>query len=137
MSEYFGLQEIKPDSNGVTKIRGFLYQTPSGEWILSQEPRLKTCCAGSQSKVKEQIYLVGDVQGVPIGTVVEVSGTYQVSPQYSEKGALIRYYTIENPRVLAAEKDLSTLFFLIGGVIAVGVAIILFFRYGRGGCPKT
>lgn len=137
LSAYFGQQEIQPDSTGLAKVRGFLYQTPSGEWILSTEPHLKTCCAGSQSKVKDQIYLVGILEEASAGSVVEVSGNYKISPQYSLEGALTRYHTIENPTIHSAEKNLSTLILLIGVMILIGGAITLFFRYGRGDSPKT
>ena len=43
------------------KIRGFIYKSPDNEWVLAEEPDLKSCCLGKEG----QIYLHGDytVQG--------------------------------------------------------------------------
>lgn len=37
-------------------IRGFLYRTEKGEWVLAAEPNLKSCCIGKKS----QVQVIGD-----------------------------------------------------------------------------
>jgi hypothetical protein len=38
-------------------LKGFLYQTAEGSWILSANPHLKSCCIGCSEKQHSQIYL--------------------------------------------------------------------------------
>lgn len=41
-------------------IRGFIYQSKSGDWILSPEPNLRSCCVGTAHKASQQLVLEGD-----------------------------------------------------------------------------
>lgn len=53
-------------------IRGFLYQSTDGEWILADQPNLKTCCVG---KKVGQIFLDGDFSEIPTYKPVSITGT--------------------------------------------------------------
>lgn len=57
-------------------VRGFLYQTKDGDWILSEDPQLKSCCINAPGKMGEQIVLDGEFQ--PSGRAVDVKGTLQI-----------------------------------------------------------
>jgi hypothetical protein len=48
-----------------------------------------------------QVYLEGDFVGSTPGVVVAVNGELQVTPQYSESGDLMRYYTMKDASVEA------------------------------------
>ncbi len=56
------------------EIRGFLYQTPSGSWILSSEAGLKTCCQGHPEKKGSQLTLVGNFSEAPTNKRILVVG---------------------------------------------------------------
>lgn len=57
--------------------RGFLYQGTNGEWILSPEAHLKSCCIKSPAKISEQILLEGNGLS-PATRAVSVTGSIKV-----------------------------------------------------------
>ena len=126
---YFGQQALPPGESTVT-LRGFLYKTPDGAWILSQEPQLKSCCAGSHSKVKEQFYLIGEFTDSPAATVAEVTGLFKIEPRYSESGTLIQYYTLHDAVRVTKEMDYTILVWF--GVVLLGMLVsVRFFQHWR------
>jgi len=62
-------------------LKGFLYQANSGEWILSSEPHLKSCCIGSQDKQHIQVHLVGDYSTYSTNQPMTVQGDLRISPE--------------------------------------------------------
>jgi hypothetical protein len=65
-------------NNGETiTMKGFLYKTPEGVWILSKEADLKTCCVGSSQKLGSQITLVGDFSTFNLKLPIQVTGTLE------------------------------------------------------------
>lgn len=114
----FGQQEIHPNEKGIVTLRGFLYQTPEGVWVLSQEPNLKSCCVGSASKVMNQLYVDGNFPDVPAGQVVSLSGVFKVDPKYTNEGKLTQYYTLSEAAIQQNEYPYST-------ILWVGIAVIL------------
>ncbi len=128
----FGQQEIVLTPEGLVSVRGFLYQTPEGFWVLSQEPDLKSCCKGSKGKVMEQIYLEG---GLPIEgseSVVLVSGIFNINPKHNEKGELIQYYSIKEPIIKSQTYDMNFLWASAGVIV-----IAILFLYWKGVFRKT
>lgn len=52
--------DLSPNLSGKTvEIRGFLYESEAGEWILDREPALKSCCRGSMERRGQQLYIEG------------------------------------------------------------------------------
>lgn len=41
------------------QMRGFLYKTETGEFILASEPNLKSCCISTDAKRDRQVVVVG------------------------------------------------------------------------------
>lgn len=56
------------------EIRGFPYQSESGDWILAGEPQLKSCCVGSPQNAKKQIWLDHLESKLPLYQAISVSG---------------------------------------------------------------
>jgi len=62
----------------VLTLQGFLFQASNGEWILSNKPAMKSCCAGTSSK-KSQVALIGDFSHFSTNTLLQVKGTIHSS----------------------------------------------------------
>lgn len=77
-------------------IRGFLYQDVNQKWILASEPNLKTCCVGSEKKVKQQIVLSGTFAKQLLGQAVTLNGIFTIEPQYTNEGSLTGLYYLKN-----------------------------------------
>ena len=118
-----GQQELTPDAHDQVTIRGFLYRSQDGKWILAQEPALKSCCIGSKKNVMEQVYINGFEPEITSKNVSEVQGKLIVDPQYDQDGILIQYYTLENGKILESD-SISPL--LMGGFLMAAVFVILF-----------
>ncbi len=85
----------------IIEIRGFLYQTPKGEWILAAEPNLKSCCLGSHEKKARQIILIGQFDRTAINRVITVQG--RLVANEALHGVPILPFSLEEAHVL---KDL-------------------------------
>lgn len=67
------------------EIRGFLYQTETGNAILAPQPNLRSCCVGSEQRAHEQIALV-DLKSVPVATqAVDIQGIFHIDPESNLK----------------------------------------------------
>ncbi|MFA6916059.1 MAG: hypothetical protein WC222_06660 [Parachlamydiales bacterium] len=55
-------------------VRGFPYATEQGEWILSDEPNLRSCCVGKGPKAAKQIVLQENAKQFTTFQVIEVEG---------------------------------------------------------------
>ena len=72
-AKFYDLQEIT--------VRGFLYQTSEGQWILSTEPNLKTCCVGSKQKAHKQIALEKSFEGIKADHVIALKGKFNIQDE--------------------------------------------------------
>lgn len=96
-------------------MRGFTYQTSSGQWILSPDPHLKSCCVGATAKAKEQVLLFGDFTSLPKAVAVVVQGHWHI-----RSGQKTKVYVLEN----AALVDNAPFPF---ATVAVGLGFLLIF----------
>lgn len=102
MEQNFSLEDSLSDMKGRyhernVRIRGFLYQTQDGRWILSAEPNLKTCCVGSPAKALQQILVTGDFAKETLEPVT-VEGIFLVEPVNGPKGTG-QLFKLENAKI--------------------------------------
>lgn len=57
-------------------LRGFLYKKENGEWILADEPSLKTCCVGADHTADRQVILEGKFQEAYLHRAVTLKGIW-------------------------------------------------------------
>jgi len=81
------------------EIRGFIYQTDEGCWILSSEPNLRTCCVGSQKKVTQQIVINGELGNPSSSSALTVHGKFIKDPIWDEAGDLKQLYRLEEASI--------------------------------------
>jgi hypothetical protein len=119
MTSFENIHEIS-DSQEI-EIRGFLYQSDKGLWILGAEPNLKSCCVGSAHKASSQIALSGTYQKGMINKILHVRGILQ------------RNTTQEGPRyrmddVKAIEPNKSIPWLTLAIVFLIGLFCLLIFN---------
>ncbi|MFT4553456.1 MAG: hypothetical protein ACI9S8_002096 [Chlamydiales bacterium] len=73
-------------------VRGFLFQTSTGKWILSEKPNVKSCCAGSPTKAIQQIFLDGSYNKSDINKAVTLQGKFIIDIQKNQLGSPLQYY---------------------------------------------
>lgn len=114
------LKELKKGQK--VEIRGFIYETPDGQTILSANPHLKSCCAGSLSKRNQQILIIGDLtNGVNQKSTAFIRGDFFVD---LEKPFPFR---LENAVIVKENKQLYTFSLLTGGAL-LGAGLFFYFR---------
>ncbi len=84
-----------PHQQTVT-VRGFLYQTSSGNWVLASDPGLKSCCIGAQNRVERQIFIEGNVGSPTPGRVYTLEGQFLIKPVKDSTGQLQQLYHLRN-----------------------------------------
>jgi hypothetical protein len=113
-------------------IRGFLYCSETGTWVLSPEPNLKSCCAGSVDKVFRQIFVEGVSENPSNNRAVTLCGTFAINPLHNDSGELIQLYSLQNAVVVKKE---AFSFLKIGamtlGVLAIGFGTVPYLRRMR------
>jgi hypothetical protein len=85
-------------------LKGFLFKSPKGLWLLSSEPDLKSCCAGSPTKVFKQVFLEGSFQDALINQLVTMRGVFTVDPKRNLNGELIQVYLLKESLLTANEE---------------------------------
>lgn len=55
----------------MAELRGFLFKTEEGEWLLVDTPNLKSCCVTSLDR---KITLLGDFSAYKENTLLQVKG---------------------------------------------------------------
>lgn len=78
MPRQISFKELETVQEGIPiRIKGFLYLSKEGQWVLSTEPDLKSCCIGSASKRENQIVLLGDFNASTVNRAATVEGILQ------------------------------------------------------------
>ncbi|NGX58803.1 MAG: hypothetical protein K940chlam3_01711 [Chlamydiae bacterium] len=124
-------QELSDLSGAMIKLRGFLYETEDGRLIASAEPDLKSCCVGTERKIRNQVVIVGAVSPSNHTLPVVVQGVFQFEPKIHE-GKLIQYASLLNAEIVEEESNHEILFILL--IVSIVVGLLLFKR--RKQCPR-
>jgi len=116
-------------------LRGYIYRSKEGHFILSDTPDLKSCCVGVSHKLDTQLKLLADDVHPNMHVPYDVKGRFHFSPKMNESGILVEKYSLSEVSIAPAQKS----HFLS---ISVGVILFLFllrkvlkrFRFKRE-CP--
>jgi hypothetical protein len=81
-------------------VRGFLYQTKEGGWLLAAVPNLKSCCFAARHCVERQIFVEGDMGQPHPGRVYSVQGTFVVEPVKDKDNQLLQLYHLKNASLM-------------------------------------
>ena len=101
-----GIEQLKKIDSQHIRIRGFLYATPEGHYILAAQPNLRSCCVTTLSKADQRIEIRGlGAISIPMRPVI-LEGFLKTNPEYSKEGKLIGLYTLENAQLIY-EKETS------------------------------
>lgn len=114
-------RELTPYHEHTVQIRGFLYKGEDDRWILSPEPKLKSCCIGSAEKVTQQISVTGNIDNPPSIQAVTVQGQFVIVPAWDSSGNLIQLYRLEKASVLADKFPTTTLALASLGILSVAI----------------
>lgn len=84
--------EAKHLDGQVIKIRGFIYETKEGQFILAAQPDLKSCCVGAPNKLQEQLLLEGPLSEIPKQQFITLEGVFKIE---EKQGYLYRLEQIK------------------------------------------
>lgn len=136
------IENIKPDldlqssfdslaalHNQEVKIRGFLYETPEGKWILAAQPNLKTCCLGSQQKLSQQIFIEKSLGSKMDNKVpVNIQGRFLINPIWDNQNKLTQLYQIKEAVILPEKSNRLGVYITMAFMIAACLGAILLLR---------
>ena len=88
-------------------VRGFLFQTSTGSWILSEKPDVKSCCAGSPAKAIQQIFLDGSYNKSDINKAVTMQGNFLIDIQKDEQNKTTQYYRLSSAKKISNSRRRS------------------------------
>lgn len=85
------IEEVKqaPFLNQEVEVRGYIHQNQVGEWFLSADPGIETCCVGKKERRRREIFLVNGFSGEKSHKPVLVKGWLMLDK--NEK----HFYTLE------------------------------------------
>jgi len=103
------------------EIWGFLHQGDEGNWVISPEPSLRSCCIQSEKKIFEQIALSPPFEGEPTPYPVKVKGIFKVDPREEGWGGFSQFYIMENSVIEETSSERSTPYLLFFSGIAAAL----------------
>lgn len=126
---------LKGYDQRLVEMRGFLFKSPSNEWILSSEPQLKSCCIGRSDKILKQIFLegMGEIENSSL-KVVHLQGYFKVNPKWDEQGNLIQLYSIEKV-IFIKEKEIDRVQWILFAML-IGISFLLVYYIPKMKIPE-
>lgn len=117
---------FKDYQNKVIKIRGFLYKSSDGDWILSPEPHLKSCCVGVSKNNLNQIYVTLKSE-VDTDRAVDLVGTFIAKTDFTPPNTQ-KMYELRNADVNKKEGITYTVY-IYTSVFFFLLAVFYFFKW--------
>jgi hypothetical protein len=111
----------KKDSQEKSVFKGFLFQSNEGQWILSKNPDLKSCCIGKMDP-DSFILLDGDFSSFPTDQLITAKGILRKEP------AFLCNQPIETKFLTEIEITRDKEFPALSLSLLVSVLLILLFR---------
>lgn len=102
------------------QLRGFLYQTSGGEWILSDEPNLKSCCIGKGPKASKQVFLAGKESTFLPYQVINLEGALAMKDDHKLE--------LRNWRRIETQSQQGAWLPILLGVVSIFIIGIIVFR---------
>jgi hypothetical protein len=118
------LEEPHAFNDQTIEIRGFIYQSEEGKWILAAEPSLKSCCVGVERLLTKQIFLKGTIEKLPSHEALTLQGKFWIQPIVDEQGVLKELYHLQVDKPIIKKIGLS--FWMILACIGFIFAIFCF-----------
>ena len=107
----------------VIAVRGFLYRSENGKWVLADTPNLKSCCIGNTKNPSRQIYVepIASLASSP-GAATTLSGRLAItaSTGVSPVVALRQAELVSEPARIHA----TGLFLFAGLFLAVAIFVL-------------
>lgn len=111
--------------NNTIKIRGFLYESGKGTWILAAQPNLTSCCLHSLDKINEKVLIRGDFSPGVGNQVAEFEGVLSKYFLYYGEGRQERFFELKKAVLLSKSnpavpyKSFAVLMILILGLFCL------------------
>lgn len=82
-------------------LRGYLFVSSEGTWVLSGDPHLRSCCVAKPQKLGSQIIIRERLnERKRVHQLVTLQGTFGIQDKQDDKGEPLRLYTLKNVRVV-------------------------------------
>lgn len=120
-------------NNSRVTIRGFLYQSQEGRWILASSPNLKTCCVGHASKAIKQVTVHGGTLAASPDRVIALSGTFIVEPAFNDQNALTGLFHLKDATMMPQDPRESFPWILLLGLLGTAGVFVFTVRRFRAG----
>lgn len=119
-------ERLQPWIGEPTTLRGFLYKSTDGRWVLSDQPDLKTCCVGTSNHLLKQVTLLGTFDAPSPSSVVSVKGIFSVEPKYDNRGELISLLYLKDSQLVQEPSPAAafSLTFMVGSLLAMGLFVV-------------
>ncbi len=129
---------LRPYHRHHISVQGYLYETPSGDWVIADRPNMKSCCIGSEKELFQQIFVEMDQKPPGHNKLVRAEGTFQVDVLKNQDGGYVRIYSLQDATVAALGRSRMPWLTLgsVLGVAAVALGVWLQKR-GRGRAKST
>lgn len=121
--DFLHLKDLNFTEEHSIQIRGFLHADLEGQWILADEPRLKSCCLGAKDKRFHQIYLDTSFDSHLKNTIMTVQGRLKWGPND-------RFHLRETLPLLENNKHPRIIVWTIVGLM-LGGSLYLFYKMNR------